>query len=483
MAVKEYIVAIELGSAKVTGIAGRKTADGTIAVAAMAQENAQAFMRKGTVYKKDQAVKAIRDIVAKLESKTKQKIARVYVGVGGQSMRSVLNTVKRSVPEGAEGPYVEKVLVYEMEDANRQQIYPDLEIIDIHAQEYKVDNHVELDPIGIKCQTLEGNYLNIMYRHDFLNNVNACFKEAGLAVEELWATPAVLADSVLTDSEKRAGCVLIDLGAATTSVAVYYKSILRHLVVLPLGSANVTKDLTSLHIDEETAEKMKLKYASAYTEESDIDETLEYAMGEAMVKSSDFIRVVEARMQEIIVNVFHHIPDEYTGSKLLGGIVLTGGGANMKNIEVAFRKNTTVDKIRVASFVNHSITSSNADATAHNGMMNAALSILAKGNVVCTSGELHSDRQLEFDATAANANATTQPTAGKGSVYTLTPEEKEAIEKQKRAEEEEQERERIRQEEEARLKAEEEERRRKEKSVGSWAKKIKNAFGALLTED
>ena len=110
-----------------------------------------------------------------------------------------------------------------------------------------------------------------------------------------------LADAVLTDNEKKSGCVLVDLGAQTTTVAVYSKNLLRHLAVLPLGSANITKDISSLQIDEDDAERLKLIYGSAYTNPEEDTTGLNYAIdGDRTVQSDTLMNVVKARMQEII---------------------------------------------------------------------------------------------------------------------------------------------------------------------------------------
>ena len=164
----------------------------------------------------------------------------------------------------------------------------------------------------------------------------------------MYLAPLALAESVLTPAEKRSGCLFVDLGADTTTVSVYSKNILRHLAVIPLGGNNITKDIASLQIEEKDAEKMKLEYGSAFTDNNDIDNSKKYPIdNDRSVDSRKFIDIVEARTQEIVENVYSQIPSEYI-DKLLGGIILTGGGSNMKNIEVAFRNITHMDKIRIA---------------------------------------------------------------------------------------------------------------------------------------
>lgn len=336
---KEFIVAIELGSSKITGIAGKKNLDGSITVLAVVKEDSTACIRKGVVYNIEKTVQCLTNIIKKLETNLKAKIAHVYVGVGGQSIRSVKNVIVKDLPTET---MVTQEMVNELMDTNRNMLYPEQEILDAVTQEYRVDNQYQLEPAGIQCSRLEGNFLNILWRNTFYKNLNKCFDNAGIAIAELYLAPLVLADNVLTEAERRAGCVLIDLGADTTTVSVYYKNILRHLAVIPLGGSNITKDIASLQMEEKDAEVMKLKYASAYTDNNDIDNTLMLPIDQdRSVESRKFVEIVEGRLEEIIENAWFQVPNEYV-DKLLGGIVLTGGGSNMKNIERAFRDRKSV---------------------------------------------------------------------------------------------------------------------------------------------
>ena len=342
MAAKDFIVAIELGSSKITGIAGKKNLDGSISVLAVVKEDSSSFIRKGIVYNINQTVQCISNIVKRLSAALKSEIAHVYVGVGGQSIRSVKNVIVKDLPADT---IVSQDMVNELMDINRNMTYQDQEILDAATQEYKVDNQFQLDPVGIQCSRLEGNFLNILWRKTFYRNLNKCFETAEVAIAEMFLAPLALADSVLSDAEKRSGCVLVDLGADTTTVSVYYKNILRHLAVIPLGGNNITKDIASLQMDEAQAEKMKLKYACAYTDNNDIDNSLMLPIdAERSVESRKFIEIVEGRLQEIIENVWYQVPSEYA-DRLLGGIILTGGGANMKDIDKAFRNHTHIEKI------------------------------------------------------------------------------------------------------------------------------------------
>lgn len=359
-------------------------------------------------------------------------------------------------------------MINELMDINRNMTYPDQEILDAATQEYKIDNQYQIDPVGIQCSHLEGIFLNILWRKNFYNNINTCFENANISIAEMYLAPLAMADSVLTDSEKRAGCMLVDLGADTTTVSVYYKGILRHLSVIPLGGNNITKDLTCLQLEEADAEKMKLKYAKAYTDISNIDPTLNYSVDkDRTIESKKFIEIVEARVEEIVENAWFQVPVEFS-DKLMGGIILTGGGSNMPEIDKVFKTHTHIDKVRIAKFVTQTVNSKDPKITNHTGMMNTVLGLLAKGDMNCAGSEFNNDLFDNLDnrpTTGTGAEAHKAPrnpneTVGTGVVLT-------AAEKQKA--EEEARRKREQEEEEARLlaekEAEEEAKRRKENSL------------------
>ena len=315
MATKEFIVAIELGSSKVTGIAGQKNLDGSINVLAVVKEESSSFIRKGVAYNIDKTALCISNIVKKLTNQLKTEITKVYVGVGGQSIRSVRNVITKDLPVDTK---VTEQMVIDLMDANNMVKYPDQEILDVAIQEYKIDSQYQSDPVGIQCSRLEGNFLNILQRYTFYKNLNKCFENAGVNVAQMFISPIALADSVLTETEKRSGCALVDIGADTTTVSVYNKNVLRHLAVIPLGSRNITKDIASLQIEESDAEKMKLKYGCAYTDNADIDNNLKLPIdADRSVDSRKFIEIVEGRLEEIIENVWNQIPSDYYEKLLL----------------------------------------------------------------------------------------------------------------------------------------------------------------------
>lgn len=415
---KDFIVAIELGSSKLTGIAGRKNPDGSISILAVAKEDSASYIRKGVAYNIERTAQGLSNIVSKLKNTLKTEIEQVYVGIGGQSIHSVKNSIVKELPLDC---IVSQDMVNELMDTNRSMEYKDCEILDAITQEYNVDGHYEDDPVGIQARHLEGNFLNVLWRRSFYRNLNKSLDNSGIKVAEMYLAPLTMADCVLTDAEKRAGCVLVDLGADTTTVSVYYRNKLRHIAVLPLGGSNVTKDLESLQIDEINAEAMKLKHASALTSEKDIDADATLPIGDGRtILSRMFIQVVEARMLEIVENVKYLVPHEFA-DKLLGGIVLTGGGSNMKNIEKLFHEVFDVEKVRIAKSTTLNINKKDSDVIlSEDGTTNTILGLLAKGDMNCAgraiSGSLFdeevepgSENTVTLDPTLATTGTGKQP--------------------------------------------------------------------------
>lgn len=477
MAAKDFIVAIELGSSKVTGIAGRKNLDGSISVLAVVKEESSSFIRKGVVYNIDKTALCISSIIKKLTNQLKTEITQVYVGVGGQSIRSVRNVISKELPPATK---VTQEMIIELMDANSAMRYPEQEILDVAQQEYKVDAQYQTDPVGIQCSHIEGDFLNILQRNTFYKNLNKCFETINVNVAEMYIAPIALADSILTEAEKRSGCALVDMGADTTTVSVYSKNILRHLAVIPLGSNNITKDIASLQMEEADAEKMKLKYASAYTDNADIDNDLQLPIdAERSVESRKFIEIVESRLEEIIANVWYQVPADYS-DKLLGGLILTGGGSNLKNIDKAFYNHTHIDKIRVAKFVTQTVTSTNTDINAKNGMMNTILGLLIKGDRNCAGETIDPNNlfaQKPEDTITATLGRTDIPK--KQGVVPTEAEKRQQEEEARRKREEEERAERERQAEIERIREQE----RKENSPLNKGLKFFKKWSKKLTEE
>ena len=258
---KEIIVAIEFGSSKIRGVAGYKNTDGSVQVLDVEQADARNCIRKGKVYNIDKMVVCLKGIIEKMEAALDLQVDRVFVGIGGQSLQSRKNTVGRQF---ATKTVISQEIVESLLKSNMGTAYPGYEILDVVPQEYRVGLDVTTEPVGVLGSQIEGTFLNIIARTEVKEYILQCVEACGLEVAGIFIAPMALADCVLTDMERRSGCVLVDFGYGTTTVAVYKSNLLRHLAVIPLGGQSITQDICSQQVEDDEAEKLKLKYGSAY---------------------------------------------------------------------------------------------------------------------------------------------------------------------------------------------------------------------------
>lgn len=379
MAKTEFTVAIELSSSRITGIAGTREPNGTITVRAFAEEDASRFVKKGVTLNINEAAKAMGSIVDSLEKQLSHKIAKVYLSISGQTVRTVKNEIRRTVDNG---DIVTEDLINEINDENRNYPIVDACILDVIPQEYDIDNTLVIEPIGVAGHNVKATLLNVVARSYVKNNLTFSAEQAQLTLaDDLIVGPKALAEAVLTETEKRSGCALVDFGASTTTVAVYKNNLLRYLSVLPLGSENITRDLTALRIEEDEARHLKEEYGDALGEG-----TGEAPSGFPIKEWETFNDLITARTEEIIKNVWNQILQSGYASKLFAGIVLTGGGSNLHNMEEAFRKYSSQSNIKTVKSPNCNVVGSLA-ATRQDATLNTVYGMLQLGNENCCAEE------------------------------------------------------------------------------------------------
>lgn len=387
-----FIVAIELGSSKVTAIAGRKDHDGKINVLAKVQKPASAFITKGWIFNVDKMVQCLTSIKESIEKTLSKTISQVYVTYGGMGIHSVPHSVKRNFSEQNK---ITQDVIDSLMAENREAQDTSRDIISTVELEYKVGTQSLLDPIGVVSSTIQASYLNIMAHPSVRTLIRDCFAKAGLPIVSSTLTVPLLAETVLTDSEKQAGCVFVDFGCATTTVAVYRNNFLRHFAVLPLGGFNITRDIASLQITDEDAEELKLKYGAPTEQEEENAQPITLRDGRK-IAFSQYGELVCARLNEILTNVAHQI--ELSGiphESLLAGIVLTGGASELKNMEKFLTEATKFEKIRIVRQLKNS-RNGGSDFNSK-GQYNAVLAAIEAGNENCCGGIIGEEPGL-FDA-------------------------------------------------------------------------------------
>lgn len=405
MATDNFVAAIEIGSSKITGMLGRRMPDGSMQVVAYCREKASAFIRRGKINNLEQAGKCLERVRTHLEDAVKQKIAKVYVAFDGQGLHSVGHSVVREFDVDTE---IGQELIDGLLEEDRQQELPGYKLMDVVPTEYILGKDSispsALQP-GFVANRIEGRFLNIYYKADFLARIKESLFRAGFANVEYRLTPLVLGEGIVSEDAKRTGCVLVDFGKDTTSVSVYTSKLLRRLAVIPLGAGNITKDIASiLNIEEQDAENLKTEYGVAFSEKPpEDDEDPTYSLpGGGEVKASKLNDIVEARIEEILKNVEEQITrsDIKTGEDLIGGAIITGGGASQKGIERAFKQfvkfGLDVKTVKSPSF---QVNSKFKDARLANGTLTGILSLLSQCDEDSSGGELVAPGLLDYEET------------------------------------------------------------------------------------
>jgi cell division protein FtsA len=337
---KDIIVAVELGSTAIRGIAGKREPDGTMRILAISQEETNDSIRKGLVDNIDKTTQAISHVVRKINEELGITTKRIFVGLSGQSLRTLENKVPYQF---AQQTLVDNKVIDQLKEINNGIVYPQAKIHDVIPQEYKIGNRYIQDPVGMQCEQIEARFINVVARNGMSENIERCVKNAGLEVADMFISPICLADSLLTANEKRSGCALVDIGADTTTISVYYSNILRHLVVIPLGGSNVTTDISTKSIEQGEAEQLKLKYGTAWHENEEEPNKNKIDISfDRTITEGELSNITEARYEEIIVNIWAHI--KQYNDKLLSGILLTGGASKAKGLVKAIKEYTQTDK-------------------------------------------------------------------------------------------------------------------------------------------
>ena len=390
------IVAIELGTSRISGIAGKKK-DGNLTILAYAEEQTTACIKRGLVYNVEKTTQSIRNVLDKLSSTLNQEIKRVYVGIGGQSVRSVKKKVPRNMLTQTS---ITAAHIDELKKQGMDIAIPDCELLANIVQGYIVDSNPTNEPQGVFGTNIEGEFLNIIARTQLRGNIQTCFNNVGVEIAGTLLSALELSKNILKEQEMRAGCAMIDLGAGTTTVVVYKQNVVRYLVTLPIGFNNIVDDLkTLLQIEEKEACEVLMKYGNAYIDADDDTADLHnsvYTTSTGVKKKLIVIHeMIEARLTEIIANAVEQIHNSGYAASLLAGIIITGGGANMKNIDKAFKENPRkrkFDVIRVAkSLVIQPIKHTAASLlNLDNAMSGSLVSLLMAGTENCVGDEGYS---------------------------------------------------------------------------------------------
>jgi len=332
----EIIVGLDIGTTKIAAIVGRRNEHGKIEILGMGRSESLGVMR-GVVANIEKTVASIREAVEEAEAKSGVEIKEVYVGIAGQHIKSMQH---RGMITRANNEYEisQSDIDAITEDMYRLAMPPGEEIIHVIPQEFIVDNEQGIkEPVGMAGIRLEANCHIITGLVTAAKNIYKCVEKAGLKTKDLILEPLASAEAVLTDEEKEAGVVLVDIGGGTTDIAIFQDGIIRHTAVIPFGGNVITEDIKEgCSIIRNQAELLKVKFGSALSKQTKENEIVSIpglrGREPKEISVKNLAHIIQARIEEIIDNVYYEIKNSGYEKKLIAGIVITGGGSQLKNI-------------------------------------------------------------------------------------------------------------------------------------------------------
>jgi cell division protein FtsA len=344
---EQYVAAIDIGTTKIVAIVGKKNENGKIEILGLSKTPSKG-VKRGVVLNIEETVTAIQTTVEDVQKRSGILFSEVFVGIAGQHIKSMKN--RGYLIREAYDDEIQKEEVFRLiEDMHKIHIEIGEEIIHVIPQNFIVDNETGVkSPIGMCGRRLEANFHIVIGQVAAAKNIDKCIRKANLTVKDMILEPLASSDAVLTEDEKEAGVVLVDIGGGTTDVAVYYDNIIRHTAVIPFGGNVVTKDIKEgCAILLRHAEQLKIQYGSALGDIAPEDKVVSIPgisgrePKEISFKSLAYI--IQSRMEEIIDAVNFEIQNSGYADKLAAGVVITGGGAMLKHLPQLMKFKTAMD--------------------------------------------------------------------------------------------------------------------------------------------
>lgn len=332
------IVGLDIGTTKIAAIAGRKNEFGKLEILGFGRANSNG-VQHGMVLNIDQTIKAIQTALENCyASNPNLAISEVYVGIAGHHIKS-LQTRGDIVRQENEDEIRQEEIDRLIADQYRTYIPAGDQIIDVIPQEFTVDNFQNIsNPIGYSGVKVGANFHIITGDKNAIRNINRSVEKSGLKTKDLVLQPLASAAAVMCDQDLEAGVAIVDIGGGTTDLAVFYEGILKHTAVIPFGGENITNDIkTGLGVLKTQAEQMKIQFGSALADEAKANAFITIpglrGMAPKEISVKNLANIIQARMSEIMDFVTYHLKQVGLDNRMLnGGVILTGGGSQLKHL-------------------------------------------------------------------------------------------------------------------------------------------------------
>lgn len=338
--INEIAVGLDIGTTKIVAMVGKYNEYGKMEVLGIGKSKSLGVHR-GVVNNITQTIQSIQQAIQEAESVAGVKINDVTVGIAGQHIRSLQHSDYITRPN-ADAVIDEDDIDKLCNQVHKLVMLPGEEILHVLPQEYKVDGQAEIkEPVGMYGGRLEANFHVVVGQVTSIRNIGRCVKSSGLELSDVTLEPLASANAVLSQEEKEAGVALIDIGGGTTDLAIFKDGIIRHTAVIPFGGNVITEDIKEgCSIIEKQAELLKIKFGSAWPGENKDNEIVSIpglrGREPKEITLKNLSKIIHARVVEIIEQVFLEIKNyghESAKKKLIAGIVLTGGGSQLKHLK------------------------------------------------------------------------------------------------------------------------------------------------------
>ena len=332
------IVGLDIGTTKIAAIAGRKNEYGKLEILGFGRANSNG-VKHGQVLNIDETIKAIQLALENCyASNPNLTISEVYVGIAGHHIKS-LQTRGDIVRQKTDDEITQAEIDQLIADQYKTYIPAGDQIIDVIPQEFTVDNFQNIpNPIGYGGVKVGANFHIITGDKNAIRNINRAVEKSGLHTKDLVLQPLASAAAVMGNEDVEAGVAIVDIGGGTTDLAVFYEGILKHTAVIPFGGENITNDIkTGLGVLKTQAEQMKVQFGSALANETKNNAWITIpglrGLPQKEISVKNLANIIQARMNEIMDFVSYHLKQVGLDNRMLnGGIVLTGGGAQLKHL-------------------------------------------------------------------------------------------------------------------------------------------------------
>ena len=333
-------IGLDIGTTKIVAMIGERNEFKKIKILGVGK-SISLGVHRGVVNNITQTIQSIQQAVEQAETNSGYKIEGVTVGIAGQHIRSLQHSdyiTRENSEQVINIDDIDKLI----NQVHKLVMLPGEEIIHVLPQEYKVDGQAEIkEPIGMYGGRLEANFHVVVGQVSSIRNIGRCIKSAGLDLDGITLEPLASANAVLSVEEKEAGVALIDIGGGTTDLAIFKDGIIRHTAVIPFGGNVITEDIKEgCSIIEKQAELLKIKFGSAWPGENRENEIVSIpglrGRDPREISLKNLSKVIHARAVEIIEQVYLEIKNyghEEQKKKLIAGIVLTGGGSQLKHLK------------------------------------------------------------------------------------------------------------------------------------------------------